>query len=184
MKIKIGEKVYLQKYEIVKMRERPEIIAECVLDECARKYGSIFTVPQDLNVYRFDYCFEEPECVEWLMAQDYIVDYDKYIDMDTTMLKIKLKQCNDNQATIIEEYTDRDKEYREAHPNEMRNQLYCNKWKGSSIGELIALKNGAIPTFGYPEGYTGRKIDLYFKEPEEIKPKHNLFTWFRELFSA
>lgn len=186
MKIKIGEKVYLQKYEILKMGDRPEIVAECVHDEFARKYGSIFTTKHDLDVYKFEYVFEDPECVKWLMEQDFIIDYDTYAGFSESRLDMQLRVFKNEYVDYLDGFHEHDEEYRSDHHRELMNWIYCNKWKSTSIAELLALKRGAIPTFGYPEGYTGKKFMLGAEviDSDQKDQRRGFFGWFLNLFSA
>ena len=87
MKIKIGDKVYLQVFDILKMNERPVLVAECVSSEFLEKYGEMSDVKDGPDKYTFKYAFDNPDCVEWLMMQDYILDYDECVKNPESKIK-------------------------------------------------------------------------------------------------
>ncbi|MDO5480744.1 MAG: hypothetical protein Q4F60_00125 [Candidatus Saccharibacteria bacterium] len=97
MKLKIGEKVYLQVYDL--------IFIACELGGCptsivreAFSYddSEVLLALEDEaeKLFWFKYCFREPENVEWLMAQDWIVSYNKYAEASISELNIEEYFCN------------------------------------------------------------------------------------------
>ncbi len=73
MKLKMGNKVFLQKYELSNMMKKPECYPGSILDEAFRyKPFKALEYREDVE---FKYVFEEPNNVKWLMKQDWIVDY-------------------------------------------------------------------------------------------------------------
>ena len=132
MKIKIGEKVYLQKYDIARLMQSHCAIPSSLFAELFLN-NEVFFVNGTSDAWRFDCVFEQPENVEWLMGQDWIVDYDKYVVMAISDLE-KLADRIDLEQ-----------------PADMK-ELDENRHKVSSIHTLVAAIRGEI-VFVYPEGY-------------------------------
>lgn len=184
MKIKIGEKVYLQKYEVIQLSQRPAIVAECVRNELIDSYGIIYSVPQDLDVYKFEYVFTNPDSVKWLMEQDYIVDYDELVDLPEAELMKRYKEASDQYDKIISNYHNYNSDYQRDHHEETMNDIYRAKWKYSSIAEFIALTKGRISQFGFPKEYTGKRVEFLFTQEEPAKKRPKIFECLTKLFSA
>lgn len=83
MKIKEGDYVFLQRYDVDFIRKDLNLASYCVLDEIFHPdaVASIQTIELDSakkSPYEFAFVFHHPNNVAWLMKQDWIVDYDKY----------------------------------------------------------------------------------------------------------
>ena len=156
MKIKIGDKVYLQKYEVLRFvrgdAEAPmSILYECCGDDCLVVNG-----PKDS--FDFDCCFTKPENVSWLMKQNYIVDYDEYINVDVDSLRKLMKRLMCEHNDLIDSCKCSNSEHTDEQRENLSRELQSYKWKMSSISIMIDLLEGKR-TFTYPDEYTGTRYE-------------------------
>ena len=73
MKIKVDNAVFLQKYDIRFLLQMLTEIPSCVLHEIIKERSFYENSP--LDGLEFCYTFTDPNSIEWLMAQDAIVDF-------------------------------------------------------------------------------------------------------------
>lgn len=150
MKIKIGNKVYLQKYEVADTERRTKLFAKCVNDEfisgagCFKKNGC--------HAFEFGIVFEKPESVKWLMEQDWIVDYDEYVKMSDSDLEKEIEQLENQELDFGNEFNHKDVDYRKEHFKEMKEKMDLMKHKISSLHFILYYKRKAI-IFKFPEEY-------------------------------
>lgn len=90
MKLKIGDKVYLQKYEVAYIDHELELVPASIFEEMfhlddGSSYG-YFSINGADDGHRFAVCFKKPESVKWLMEQDWIVDYSYYEQMSAPVV--------------------------------------------------------------------------------------------------
>ncbi len=77
MKLKIGQKWYLQHYDVMFILNHAERAPEVVLDEIFKE-NSFVKGEDDLKDYfKFDIIFSNPDAIRWLDNQAYIVDFEK-----------------------------------------------------------------------------------------------------------
>ncbi len=181
MKIKIGDKVYLQVFDILKMNERPVLVAECVSSEFLEKYGEMSDVKDGSDKYAFKYAFDNPDCVEWLMMQDYILDYDECVKNPESKIKDLQDRHKSKYAKFSADYNEKTEAEKRRHHTKYINTFFCSTWERESIDAFISLIKGEIPTFGYPEEYTGKRIEHLFTKTAK---KSGFFKRLLNLFSA
>ena len=98
MKIQLGERIYLQKYDA-------EFIEE-VLDSSLSgtpvmfsfeifRSGEPIAMQGPADAYRFCYDFVFEEVVEWILAQDWLVDYDQCIMLSSKELGQRIAELQD-----------------------------------------------------------------------------------------
>ena len=114
VKIKIDQKVYLQKYDVAYIVHELNFIQASIIEEIFGS-GKPFIMNGPVDGYAFKCVFENPENVRWLMEQDWIVDYNQYKDKSPEeMLSICEKVVEDGTAEV-KEFNARDANYREEH---------------------------------------------------------------------
>ncbi len=86
MKLRIGNKVYLQKYDVVFITRELSSFPMSLFDEVFRDEAP-FIMMNFEDGLRFACVFEDSKNVEWLMAQDYFVDFEQYKEMPASELK-------------------------------------------------------------------------------------------------
>lgn len=152
MKIKIDDKVYLQKYEIADMTHNPKYYPQCVLDEVFAHGDEVFVMNRALDAYHFANVFKNPESIKWLMEQDWIVDYDEFAKKPLQTIKDLAYGVYTEETKIVQDFNRKDIEYRDKHFDEVRDKTYKLGVKARSLGIMIYFLEGEV-TFEFPEGY-------------------------------
>lgn len=163
MKLKFGEKVYLQKQEISYILHEVDNVPRCIFNEIFYE-DNIFFVFNASNAYNFRYAFEDQTSIEWLMAQDWIVDYEEYAKMSTTELETLCDELIEKRSAEIAEYNSCGEKYREKHYREACESFDQSAHKINSLQELIANRNGKIE-FIFPEGYVPKTTNTPKNKP-------------------
>lgn len=156
MKIKIGDKVYLQKYDVAHILHELSEFPGSVLDESFNGGDEMFFMSGPTDGYRFECLFEKPESVEWLTEQDWIVDYDEYAKMPVAELEELLERLEAELSSSIKEFNDKDESYRRRHYEEASDKFSKAQYKNSSLNDLIMFRKGKAK-FTFPNGYQGIK---------------------------
>lgn len=148
MKLKIGEKVYLQKYEVAFMMHELNYIHSSVYDELFAQQG-FFSISGTNDSYDFACSFEDPESVEWLMTQDWIVDYEKYAKLSVSELISVIENIGKEYSNSLAKFDNEDEEYKESHLSEAREEFKKYDHMLGSLADLLSAKNGKLK-FKFP----------------------------------
>ncbi|MBR5419359.1 hypothetical protein IK110_03875 [Candidatus Saccharibacteria bacterium] len=165
MKLIIGDKVYLQKYEIAHITHSLNGIPGSMLDELfGDDPDGIFYMNSPEDGYRFECVFKDPKNVEWLTEQDWIVDFDRFFKMELDELEDLQERLRVAYSTCVEEFNAKDDAYRKAHFQEKRD--FFNKlWhKVNSLDALIGFRKGKIK-FVFPDEYQNADVTTTKKKP-------------------
>lgn len=122
MKLKIGQKVYLQKYEASYIIHSLNFVQAGIVDEIF-KTGKPFIINGPIDGYAFDCVFENSDNVKWLMDQDWIVDYNQYKGKTPAEIMDICKKLVEQGNAEAEEFNAKDPKYREKHFLECREHL-------------------------------------------------------------
>ena len=153
MKVKVDEKVYLQKYEVAHIMHNLNSIPTTVMDEVfGDGEGGFFFMNGPADGFRFESVFKNPASVKWLMEQDWIVDYDKYSEMPLPELEALVEHLKSEHDAGIDEFNARDEAYREKHFEEVNDKFHKDSHKISSLDNLISARKGEV-TFVFPDEY-------------------------------
>lgn len=163
MKLRIGEKVFLQKYEIAFLLCETKDFPADILREAAEP-GGVFRINSPMDCFRFDCKFENPANVEWLSAQDWILDYDEYVQMPLD----ELAACRED---LQHEILSCQELFRSGQGN--LETLYKLDHQDASIRGIIEFRKGRTE-FVFPSEYDG---------PVSFSIFGNLVNRFRRLFS-
>ena len=107
--------------------------------------------------FRFECVFEQPENVEWLMSQDWIVDFDEYVKMPLKEL-VNLDIClKDEYHAAVSSFNIQNEAYRREHYNEMSKKFDNDNHRINSIGFLIEARRGKVD-FIFPDNYDNKII--------------------------
>ena len=156
MKIRIGEKVYLQKYEVAHILHSLNGFPATVIDEVfGDGESNFFFMNSPADGFRFESVFKNPASVKWLMEQDWIVDYDEYSEMPLPELEALVERLKAEHAAGIDEFNAKDETYREKHFEEASDKFHNDSHKISSLDDLISARKGEV-TFVFPDGYQGK----------------------------
>lgn len=156
MKLKIGEKVYLQKYDAKYLLGHLGIFPENLYSEIFSQNDGVFFMNAGTDAMSFTIVFEDQENVDWLMAQDFIPDFEELSKESVE----DLQRTHDGlaAATIseMESFNDMPSDYREKHFREKQNDFSFRGFKSFSISMMIDYLNGKAK-FTFPKEY--RKSD-------------------------
>lgn len=156
MKLKIGDKVYLQKYEVAHLMHNLNSFPGSVLDEIfSDGEGSFFFMVGPADGFRFESVFKNPASVEWLMKQEWIVDYDEYAEMPLAELEALQERLKTERSANIDEFNTKDEAYREAHFDEESDRLDKFGHKIVSLGYLIKYRKGEVE-YVFPDEYQSK----------------------------
>ncbi len=156
MKLKIDDKVYLQKYEVAHIMHDLDSIPATVVDEITRgRSRRFFSMNDPTDAYRFGFAFKNPASVKWLMEQGWIVNYDEYFEMPLPELEALVERLKAEHGAGIDEFNAKDEAYREKHLEKVSNKFHKDSHKISSLDDLISARKGKV-TFVFPDGYQGK----------------------------
>ncbi len=153
MKLKIGDVVYLQKYEIAHIMHNLTRIPYDIIQETFNDDDDDFFCmdgPNDGFWFRCAYIY--PKNIEWFMQQDWIIDYSWYAKMPLKELEAIRERLEVECATSIDKFNAKSKAYRKAHFEEKNDAFSKFEHKIASLGYLIDHLKGET-TFTFPEGY-------------------------------
>ena len=156
MKLKIGDKVYLQKHEVAYIMNDLNSFPGGILQETFGDEGSgFFFMNGPVDGFRFECVYKEPENVKWLIEQDWIVDYDEYAEMPLAELEALQERLKAERSADIDEFNAKDEAYREAHFDEESDRFDKLGHKIVSLGYLIKFRKGEVE-YVFPDEYQGK----------------------------
>ena len=101
MKVKVGENVYLSKYEVAHiMHDLNSFPATIIGEVFGNGKSSFFFISGPTDAFRFESVFKNPASVKWLMGQDWIVDYDEYSEMPLPSLRLSSSASKRNTTPV------------------------------------------------------------------------------------
>lgn len=156
MKLKIGDRVYLQKYEVAHIMNDLNSFPCGILQETFGDEDSgFFFMNGPVDGFRFECVYKEPENVKWLMEQDWIVDYDEFAEMPLAELEALQERLKAERSAGIDEFNAKDEAYREAHFDEESDRFDKLGHKIVSLGYLIKFRKGEVE-YVFPDEYQGK----------------------------
>jgi hypothetical protein len=177
MKLKIGGKVYLQKYEVANILHELNSFPAGIMQET---FGDgdkgFFFMNGPADGFRFECVYEEPKNVEWLMEQDWIIDYDEYAEMPLDELKALYERIKAEYSTRIDEFNAKDWNYKEVHFEEESDKIEKLWHKITSLGDLIEFREGNVE-FVFPDEHHGKTTISSIASTTQKKP-----SFFARLF--
>ena len=171
MKLKVGEKVYLQNYDIAFIVYELDSLPIEISNELFSK-NDIFHTSGRNNNLRFEYSFEDPEAIEWLMSRDWIIDFDEYIDKSLSELESLLDQLCSEHSAKTGEFNTKSVEYRKEHYDEETDEYNKREHRIDSLHLLINFRKGEIG-FVFPKEYQNSAVTSTPKKP-------GFFAWLSE----
>ncbi len=169
MKLKVGNKVYLQKYEVAHIMDGSGswVPSGIIRELYSNNDGYKFMNNLDTDGFRFDCVFEEPRNVAWLMRQDWIVSYNKYANISLSKLETNQRRLKARLSVAVDEFYnsgrtyagtnfatghDRLSAYMKAHFIKEHDRLDKLGFKIASLGAFISFRKGEVE-FVFPDGY-------------------------------
>lgn len=158
MKLKVGECVYLQKYEIAHITHDLNSFPAGIFDELFSGDGEprIFFMNGREDGFRFDCIFKNPQTVKWLMDQDWIVDYDEYAEMPVSKLEALIKRLDTERSIKINEFNAKNEGYRKEHYAKASEEFNQSGHKIFSLECILRAHKGKVK-FTFPNEYQHTK---------------------------
>ena len=172
MKLKIGNKVYLQKYEVAFIMNYLSKFPASFLNETFSDANDGIFMMNALGNDTFDFktVYEDPKTVAWLMEQTWLADFDIYSKMPLDELEESLERLKSEHSTRSDELEAEGEDYQEEDIESLNKLAH----KINSLGFLVMFRRGKR-NFIFPEGY---------KCPKDIFEKPGFFArLFAKLFS-
>ena len=170
MKLKVGECVYLQKYEVAQLMHNVSCFPASIVDELFGGDVKFFFMSGPGDGFQFDCVFKNPQNIKWLMDQKWIVDYDDYAEMPTAELEALIDDLDEERSAEIDEFNAKDEAYRKKYYEEASEKFDQSGHKITSLEYILEAREGNIK-FVFPD-------DCQYKTAKEKKP-----SFFRRLFS-
>lgn len=152
MKLKIGDKVYIQKYDAKYLLGHLGIFPDDLYSEIFSQNDGIFYMNAGVDAMSFSIVFKKPKNVEWIMAQDFIPDYEELSKESVD----DLQRTHDGLAATtdaeIQSFNDMPEKYREKNFSEKSKVFSFKGFKVFSIGMMIDYKKGEAE-FTFPKEY-------------------------------
>ena len=153
MKLKIGNKVYLQKYEARYIVDGSNCLPCDIINETfSGSKDNFLFISSSADSLHFERVYKKPENVKWLMDQDWIVDYDEYAKMPLAELEALRERLDTERFAGIREFNAKDEVYRKAHFGEESEKFERLGHKIVSLEKFIRFRKGEIG-FVFPEEY-------------------------------
>ena len=153
MKLKIGDKVYLQKCDVYHWMDKYCNVPPYVMQEVIGK-GEVrhFRVGSLRDCFKFRFVFKDPRSVEWLMKQDWIVDFDKYAKASIDDLERLREHLRKEHIKYIGNYNAEDDAYRVEHYADACIESERYQQKNIAIENIIKYRRGEYK-FTFPRQY-------------------------------
>lgn len=137
MRRRINEKVLLQGYDVGfilnEMHATPSSIMLELLDN---KKSNVMVVGQHDNI-SFKYEFRTSAATKWILRQDWILDFDEYVEKDPQELKDYHNKIVDEYNDEVERFNTRSRAYRMKHGEKVHDKLQKLGHKIDSLDILI-----------------------------------------------
>lgn len=152
MKLKVGNKVYLQRQEIDYIVNEMGSLPGSIIAEIMKNSG--YKVVAGAN--EFLLAFEDPKNVEWLMNQSWILNYEDYANLSVMELELRLSHLKTECAKKTKSYRSKSEAAQKAHWNEYNEWLKKRRHVITSVESLIAFSSSR-EGFILPEDYVPPK---------------------------
>ncbi len=151
MKIKIDERVYVQKYDIAYIMHEMNEVPALLMQEFFEK-NETFIMTGFEDSLKFACVFEEPENVRFLMRQTWIVDFEEFRQASPSALKALRKRLLAAYQAETEDFDARDDEYRNNNRDEFEERFSQMQHKEYSFALMIKYLKRRV-TFVFPDEY-------------------------------
>ena len=153
MKLKIGNKIYLEKCILEFILNNHSKVPSSITQEACRE--SVFPVGDPANKRQFQ-AFEMPKNIRWLQEQEWIIDYDEYSKKPLPDLRKQLDDLKEQECAFLNKLEAEGKKHLldEYSPElDEHTKIICRR---NSILEIIQFREGKI-TLLFPDGYDGSR---------------------------
>ena len=185
MKVIVGNKAYLQKFDLAFMIHEFSAVPGCIMVE-AFSSACMVTVNGGDDAVRFGFCFEEPEAVEFIKECEWLLDFREYSQKDLNELIALRDEIQDKLSCEVDDFNGASIEYRKQNFEEYSEKFDHMKLKTMSLDMLVDCKNGKIKLPTIPDentvladnGFTRVKSDDIRIEITQVSKKQGFFRRF------
>ena len=176
MKLKIGDKVYLQEYEIAFILKELNFIPCRIILEMFDNgdHISLTNNNDPTRLYRFGHVYANPANVKWLMEQDWIIDYDDCAGMSLAELENLRNTLITEHFASTSKFNRENYTYREMHFDEENEKMNKIKHKIFSLKQYIDFRKCRID-FIFPGGSQDKTSSPDTPITTDIRPYSNTF---------
>ena len=167
MKLKIGDEMYLQKYDVAYIIHELNVFPDTIMQEMLCGDGDMFFIMNGVkDAMKFSIAFKRPENIKWLLEQDYLLDYEGYKKKSVSELETLYQSLKAVYFASMEEFGDDEYEDEADSFEKLGHKI-------ASLKYLIDMNKGEL-CFTFPDGYR----DDSSEEKQKNKP-----SFIQRLFS-
>ena len=143
MKLRIGDTVYLQMYEVERLvNERLNFQAK-IIDELFETLQPVTNLHQ-YSRYAFTHVFKSEANVAWLMEQDWIVDFTDYRGLSAADLRLIASNLQSILDREVADFNHKTMEYRDKHYKDESIRFSNSYHRLKSLGIMAKAADGEI----------------------------------------
>lgn len=185
MKVIVGNKAYLQKFDLAFMIHEFSAVPGCIMVE-AFSSACMVTVNGGDDAVCFGFCFEEQEAVEFIKECEWLLDFQEYSQKDLDELIALRDEMSDKLSCEVDDFNGASVEYRKQNFEECSEKFDHMKLKTMGLDMLVDCKKGKIKLPDTPDentvlvdnGFTRVKSDDIRIEITQVPKKQGFFRRF------
>lgn len=152
MKLRVGDQVFLQKIDMAHILHDLRSFPAGIFDETFSGNGcDIFIMSGPADGLRFDCAFKDPKTIQWIMDQDWILDYTTYAGTPTKELATLFERLITEFDNGVKAFNAENEAYRKENFDAFNEKFEKERHKIDSIQALIDARNGKVK-FVFPAG--------------------------------
>lgn len=153
MKVIVGNKVYLQKFDMAYMIHEFSAVPGCIMAE-AFSSACMVSVNGGNDAVRFGFCFEEKEAVEFLKECDWILDFSEHVQKSAEELAALRDEISGNLAREVDSFNKASLEYRKEHFAACEEKFDHMRLQAVGLDMLVDCRNGRFEMPEIPDENT------------------------------
>ncbi len=143
MKIIVGDKAYLQKFDLAFMLHEFSAVPGCIMME-AFSSACVVNVNGGNDAVRFGFCFEEKETVDFIKECDWLMDFSEYSQKGIDELVALRDKATESLKREVAEFNAGNLEYRKEHIDECEEGFDHKQLQVLGLDMLIDCKKGKL----------------------------------------
>ena len=155
MKLKVGNKVYLQSFEVAHILYDLDGFPPYVVEEITDR-EKLFLLSSSKDDFSegclFDNAFVKQESIDWLMEQEWIIDFDEYSLKSIPELEELVKYLKERRFAIVDAHNRSEKASRKVNFNRVHTRAGKISNEIVSLEMLIRYLKGELSLI-FPEDY-------------------------------
>ena len=148
MKLKVGDRVYVQRYDVYFFLRHKDL-CQSIVNELLSPDEEIDKFVAATN-FTFTNFICKPENVAWLMDAKYILDYEDYKNKSDVELNTLLQENIDARNKLLDDFLLEPLDYQKEHHEELKTEL---DWYAHKTRALEAMLMRGKEKFTFPKAY-------------------------------